>query len=436
VSRPDLTGRFGRLLRANGRRSPEVDARPHRLDELPELVGGPRIRHDPDRDANPSIVVLMPHLSVARMTGGPNTVFQVTERLAARGAHVRYLACFGPLDQDLAGLRHHLEQLTGIGGPTGSEFGAAAGPKAIVGIGFRDVVLATWWPTAHVAARALAVTGLEEFIYLIQDFEPGFHAWSSRYALAAATYQLPFRAVVNEPILLEHLAREGELPFDIHDPGRAISFLPAVDRERFGPAGQAREGRHRLIFYARPKHPRNLFELGLRALAGAAEEGALEPADWQLLAIGGETREWTLPGDRRLEVLPWLSYRDYAAELGRSDLLLSLMLSPHTSYPPLEMAVAGGLVVTNTFSTKTSAALAAISPAIRGVPPDVDHLTKAIIDAARECEAGARRPAPFNLPATWAESLDEVMPWLEATIISVRDRAGQSAGADRPAVGS
>jgi O-antigen biosynthesis protein len=420
-----VTGRLGGILRANRRRSPDVTGPPHRLAELPELVGGPGIRHDPDRDANPGLVVLMPHLSVARMTGGPNTVFQLTERLAARGAHVRYLACFGPLDQDLAGLRQHLAQVTGIGGPTGSEFSAASGPGDMVGIGARDVVLATWWPTAHVAARALAVTEPEEFIYLIQDFEPGFHAWSSRYALAAATYQLPFRAIVNEPILLEHLAREGELPFDIHDPGRAISFLPAVDREWFGRSGQARPDRHRLIFYARPKHPRNLFELGLHALAGAAEQGALEPAAWQLLAIGDETREWTLPGGRRLELLPRLSYQDYAAELGRSDLLLSLMLSPHTSYPPLEMAAAGGLVVTNTFSTKTSAALAAISPAIRGVPPDVDHLTRAVIEAARELEAGDRRPAPVNLPATWTESLAAVVPWLEATIRSVRDRAGQ-----------
>jgi len=356
------------------------------------------------------------------MTGGPNTVFQVTERLAARGLAVRYVACFGPLDAETTGLRRHLAELTGIAGPTSSEFIDCSGPAAELAIGADDVLIATWWPTAHVALRALAVAPIDEFIYLIQDFEPGFHPWSTKYALAAATYQMPFRAIVNEPTLLEHLREQGHLKFDIRDPARAIAFMPAVDRALF----QARDhpaGQRRLVFYARPKHPRNLFELGLRALATAVDQGAFEADDWTFAAIGEETRAWSLPARQVLAPVPVMTYRDYAEYLGQSDILLALMLSPHTSYPPLEMAATGGLVITNTFSTKTAPALTAISPAIRGVPADLDSLSAAIAQAAREIASAGRAPQSLTLPGSWTESLADVVPWLEATIAAVRGRA-------------
>ena len=412
----------GRILGpGHGAPAPVGTSAPRRLEELPRLVGGPSVRHDPALDARPSLVVLMPHLSVATMTGGPNTVFQVTERLAARGLAVRYVACFGPMDAEADGLRRHLAELTGLAGSTGSEFVDRSAVGAELAIGAGDVVLATWWPTAHVALRALAVTAVDEFIYLIQDFEPGFHPWSTKYALAAATYEMPFRAVVNEPTLLEHLREQGHLKFDIRDPARAIAFMPAVDRAIFQ-AGERLPGRRRLVFYARPKHPRNLFELGLGALAAAVGQGAFDAEDWTFAAIGEETRGWSLAAGHTLDPVPRMTYRDYAAYLGESDILLSLMLSPHTSYPPLEMAAAGGTVITNTFSTKTAAALAAISSSIRGVPADVDSLSAAIAQAGREIGPGPRATQPLTLPWSWTESLADVVPWLEATIAAARRR--------------
>ncbi|MEJ0070473.1 MAG: hypothetical protein WDO24_19130 [Pseudomonadota bacterium] len=57
--------------------------------------------------------------------------------------------------------------------------------------------------------------------------------------------------------------------------------------------------------------------------------------------------------------------------LRRSDLLLSLMLSAHTSYPPLEFAACGGLAIHNTYATKTAARLTALSANIIAVEPTV-----------------------------------------------------------------
>jgi hypothetical protein len=113
----------------------------------------------------------------------------------------------------------------------------------------------------------------------------------------------------------------------------------------------------------------------------------------------------------------WLSYEAYGELLGSSDVLLSLMLSPHTSYPPLEMAATGGLVVTNTYGPKTAESLAAISPSILGVAPEVDALVAGLRRAATS-------PIPaesdVRLPATWDESLADVVPWLAAQIRELR----------------
>src|SRR6478672_7034398 len=51
----------------------------------PVLVGGPRPVHDPRLDADPRLVVLMPHLRLSKMSGGPNTILQVTARLLPLG---------------------------------------------------------------------------------------------------------------------------------------------------------------------------------------------------------------------------------------------------------------------------------------------------------------------------------------------------------------
>jgi hypothetical protein len=150
------------------------------------------------------------------------------------------------------------------------------------------------------------------------------------------------------------------------------------------------------------------------------EQGAFDGAAWEFAAIGGETRTLSLPRGHVLRPVQRLAYTDYAAFLAESDVLLSLMLSPHTSYPPLEMATAGGIVITNTFSTKTAAELSAISTAIRGTPPDVDHLSTAIVKAATDVSDGRLEPPGTALPGSWDESMAGVVPWLEAAIASVR----------------
>jgi len=368
------------------------------------------VAFDPARSVL-GLTVLLPNLTLDRLTGGPNTALNLGARISAAGLPVRFVATHGDAD-DPATLRTHVATLVGPDvALNGLSFESLAGGQSLQ-LGPRDVLLATWWPTAHIAMRALAETTCREFLYLIQDYEPGFYAHSTNHALATATYGFPVRAIFNEGLVRDHFRSAGIGRFGTDtDSGRSIAFEPAVDRVLF--AAARRSGPRTLLFYARPRNPRNAFELGLRAVRVAAQAGAF-PGDWDFAFIGDQVPDLALGDGRTIRRLPWQSLADYGALLGRSDVLLSLMLSPHTSYPPLEMAMAGGHVVTNTFGAKTAEALAGLSSRIIAVAPEVDALAAALA-------AAAARPRPdegsgdLRLPATWSEALAPTVDWsLEA----------------------
>ncbi|MGZ9276381.1 MAG: rhamnosyltransferase WsaF family glycosyltransferase, partial [Candidatus Limnocylindrales bacterium] len=332
----------------------------------------------------------------------------------------------GPLRPDVAVLTEHVRRVTGAGAPSGSiDFVDASARRATLDLGRDDVLLASWWPTAHLANAALAHTRAAAFLYLVQDFEPGFYPWSTKSALAEATYSMPMRPIVNEPFL-ESFLRDRRIGHFADDAWPRHTFMPAVDRTVFAPLRTTPRagGPHRLVFYARPRNPRNLFEIGLRALRVAAAQGVFDTGDWEFLSVGQPLPDLPLSDRHTLRAQPWMSYEEYGRLLGGSDLLLSLMLSPHTSYPPLEMAAAGGLVVTNVYGPKTAAALAAISPAIRGAAPAVEPLVEALRGAVSELERPDRHPsviAPsLALPASWDEALVDVTPAVAGIVRELR----------------
>lgn len=385
------------------------------LDE-PRLVRIPTIEVDPQLAATPRLTVLMPHLTMARMTGGPNTVLNLVGRLAATGVPLRFAGVAGPTDADTHRLRDHVERLSETALPPDvAEFQAAGPSDGPLRIGRRDVLVATWWPTAHIARAALDLLEAREFIYLVQDYEPGFYPWSVNHALARASYGFPARAVVNERFLLDYLRKEGGGIFGAGAAdGRVISFEPSVDRDLFHPETNDRP-RRRLLFYARPRNERNLFELGVRALRDAAARGDLTGDRWDVVAIGSQMPTLDLGPDLKMSSSPWLDYPAYAALLRGSDLLLCLMMSPHTSYPTLEMAASGRFVVTTEFGPKTAAALASISPLIRASPADPSALTAVLADAIKDAERHEPGTS-FHGPASWAEAFADVVPWLRTAI--------------------
>ena len=369
----------------------------------------------------PALNVLLPSLSMGSMSGGPNTAINIACRLAAMGIKIRLMSVSEGHDPDLSALWAHAASLTGI--DPRKYFVEAIDASRDVGaisIGANDLFMATAWWTAQAAKYALRHTAHTRFLYLIQDYEPLLHPASTQQALAEETYRLDYLPIINSQLLRDFLVERGVGQF--RDPSfaaKAFVFEPAVDKRLFFsvPQDLFASRRKRLLFYARPTTGlRNLFELGVAALQVLIATRAIDHEAWDFCSIGEVVAPVSLGSGSWLQPLPWRDLSGYAKQMRESDVLLSLMLSPHPSYPPLEMAACGRPVVTTTFANKDQARLRAISPNIIGVEPTVEAIAEGLLLAMRR---GAGK-AEVQLPSTWSESLGAIVPRLYDAVLELR----------------
>ncbi len=385
---------------------------------LIDILDQPPLHVQVAAELPPALNVLQPWLGPEAMTGGPNTIVLLAALVAECGLPVRLVTCRPGHRTDLAWFTAHVASLLGRPAPPDLRVAHASDPGAPATVGSRDLWLATHWTTAQSLRPVLPRMRRDWFLYLVQDFEPGFYAWSSNYALAVETYAMPHRAIFNEALLAEYFRTQALGCYA--EPGfidtRCVVFEPAVDRRVFHPpAAPRREGPRRLLFYARPTNARNMLGLGLLALRAAIAQGAFAGA-WEFLGIGarGSLPPLPLGGGHVLRPAPWVGYDGYAESLRQADILLCPMLSPHTSYPVLEMAACGGTVVTNQYGPKTAAALAALSPGIIGVPPTLADFVDGLRAAASRL--GGQRHDRLTVPADWDAALRPVARWAAAAV--------------------
>ncbi len=376
------------------------------------------VAFDPAIAGPPTLNVLDASWSASGMTGGPNTVINLALRIAGHGVSVRLVSTVSASTVDPGWLRGHAKNLLGSGEIPEVAIVAATNGGQPLRIGPHDVFLATHWTTAQQLKAVLPRLRVKQFLYMLQEFEPGFYAWSSNFALALETLGLDYWPIVNERLLADFLFAQpwGRLSDPIMRK-RAVIFEPAVDRKLFHPAPENAPPRpRRLLFYARPTNSRNLFGLGLMALRIATADPAF--ANWEFLSIGSRDGlpELSLANGHILRRAPWKDYVGYGELLRDADIILCPMLSPHTSYPVLEMVASGGLSVTNAFATKTKAALSEISRNIVAVEPTIDGFADGLREAARRIEDGRHREPGLNVPGDWNTALGPAAQSIAATI--------------------
>ncbi len=367
------------------------------------------VRPDMQRQGPLRLNVLDTAWTQSGMTGGPNTVINLALRVARNNVAVRFVSTVQPSAVDPAWFHRHATSLVGGALPEVPIVSAEdAGNPLPVGPG--DLFLATHWVTAQQLKAILPQLPIRQFFYMLQEFEPGFYPWSSNYALALETYGMDFWPIINESFLADYLLSQplGRLS-DPVTRSRALVFEPAADKRLFhlGPANVADRPR-RLLFYARPTNPRNMFGLGVMALRQIAVSPAFK--EWEFLSIGsrGSVPELSLGNGHVLRQAPWMDYAGYGDLLRQADLLLCPMLSPHTSYPVLEMAACGGHAVTNVFANKTRAKLEALSANIIAVDPTVSGFADGLLRGAGMINAGTPRRASLNMARDWDAALDPV----------------------------
>ncbi|WP_081673967.1 rhamnosyltransferase WsaF family glycosyltransferase [Novosphingobium lindaniclasticum] len=187
-----------------------------------------------------------------------------------------------------------------------------------------------------------------KLIYLVQDDERGFNPWSTKYKLCDDTYNHAGKtfAVFNTPLLAQHFANHS-ISSDsfIYEPPINHSLAPGFitpfgDRENIA------------ILYARPHAVRNGLDFLDAVVGESLRQDWLFWRDWTWLAIGEDFNAHTLKSSDHVTVKGRLTLEEYRDVLSRAKLGISLMVSPHPSYPPLEMAAHGVRVVANRFETR------------------------------------------------------------------------------------
>jgi O-antigen biosynthesis protein len=253
-----------------------------------------------------------------------------------------------------------------------------------------DHFVATHWITAYYIASLRefqAASGrapASPFVYLIQDFEPGFYPWSSRYLLASATYTKPNDtiAVFNTQLLKDYFEGQG-YPFPA-----SYVFEPKLNPSlaAFKSRLPQHKKRRLILVYGRPGVSRNAFELVTETLFAFAETYKNAGA-WEILSLGESHRNIGLPNGLAIKTEGKVTLDRYAEHLLDASVGLSLMVSPHPSYPPLEMAEFGVRVVTNRFANKDLSERTSNIVSISDARPAT--LAKALADACDAFEAGA-----------------------------------------------
>lgn len=219
-----------------------------------------------------------------------------------------------------------------------------------------DYFMFTGWWTAHCCQEAYEEFEQKEgmapniFLNFIQDFEPGFYPWSSRYLLAEATYKnhYPQIAMFNTGLLHDYFKKNG-FSFDYE-----FAFEPVLNatlKKHYDEIGAEVKKKKQILLYGRPGTERNAFTL-LVAILKKWVWMQEDVQDWKILSAGEQHEPVELGNGKRIESVGKLTLDGYAQVLEESYAGISLMASPHPSYPPLEMSVFDVKVMTNTFGNK------------------------------------------------------------------------------------
>lgn len=217
-----------------------------------------------------------------------------------------------------------------------------------------DKFIATAWWTAHNAQDIITQQSklydqdFHKMIYLIQDFEPCFYNWSDRYVLANVTYNsnIPTIAVFNSSFLKKFFNDRG-YQFE-----REYFFEPRMNEKlkRHFDLEKMKK-KKQILIYGRPSVPRNGFILIIEALKIFTKKQH-DIHEWKFISVGEQHPDVEIGAGVILKSVGKLSLDDYAGILKESAIGISLMISPHPSYPPLEMAHFGILTITNSFANK------------------------------------------------------------------------------------
>lgn len=299
-----------------------------------------------DPDPRPRVTLVLPSLSASEAFGGVSTALDFAFELAAEtGADLRFVA-EKPID-----LRDDV-----LAGRDGFKTMSLATEGGILPTRAREVfLLYNWWislnmePVLRAQAAHFDQAPLPK-VPLIQEYEPHFYPFSAAHLLALEAFngEMPIWGVFNSTELLTFYTAQGNR----HDRTYVIEPRLAPALAPFVQNLDRADKRRTVLVYGRPEIARNAFSLIERGLAAWATRHGDAHRDWRFVSAGAAHAPIDFANGVRLASVGKLDLASYGALLRETSVGISLMVSPHPSYPPLEMAHFGARVITNAYANK------------------------------------------------------------------------------------
>ncbi|WP_209509377.1 rhamnosyltransferase WsaF family glycosyltransferase [Ruegeria sp. HKCCE4150] len=277
---------------------------------------------------------------------------------------------------------------------------------AEIAVSDRDLFLATSWWSARCLLNSVPA---DRIVYLLQEDERMFYPLSDDHLMCSQTLAEPFGFVVlNSGLLHRHLTTGDDAVPGLET--RSMAFEPAFHYPRAPRPERASDEKRKLFFYARPNNSRNLYATGMALLNQAALRGVIDPVQWEVHLVGRDLEH--LLFDNGLSAvyhdpMPWQDYMRFQQDM---DAGLSLMYTPHPSYPPLDLATMGIPVLSNRFGLKTG--LEMYSNNIVTADLDMDSLLdgmERLMALADDPDAVARNLDGDHINRDWTAALAPVI---------------------------
>ena len=351
-----------------------------------------------------SINIFIPGINKSSLTAGPLGILYFAKYLIDKGHNVVLYAMaekFEPqILKDIIGLDVLLDKATII------KFYGSKYTKTI-SISPNDICVATLWNTAYLAKYIQNYCNNKKFIYIIQDYETIFYPNSSTAALIENTYSFNYFPVFSTSVLKDFFYMNNIGQIKNRDMDYAVfntasnAHLPELDTMK------KRKEKKKLVFYGRPHRPRNCYELGIMAIEQAINMNILNPDEWEFYSIGAKENEIFLANNVTIKALPYINVEEYKKNLSHYDLGISLMMSPHPSMVPIDLALSGVPVITNTYKNKDYDYLKSISKNIYPCDLNIDSIVETICNIAYKSdnlEERYQNAIESKYPNNWGNS--------------------------------
>ncbi len=275
-------------------------------------------------------------------------------------------------------------------------------------VGQSEIFVATSWWSAFAIRKTFPSM---KIAYILQEVETFFYPHGDEHSLCQSIMQdKNIVYIVNTKLLFDY--------FQVHDKNiflNGISFEPAFTRSLYQMrTKQDDKKKQRLFFYARPNNPRNLFYRGIDFINKGINSGIIDTDKWEIVCLGINVPDVVFDNGYKMINKGILDLDKYGEFLSNVDLALSLMYTPHPSYPPYDVLCSGGVVLTNQCENKKEFQFSknAILFDLNSNDSFLTNLEKAIA-LAENVEKRVNNLQQSNISRSWYESLKSTITFLE-----------------------